>query len=100
MGENTCGNFWEIANKSNFEGESPLEFVGIFGNLKEIDNTWNSTWVCGDMEFLFMCSLMSAEHSKTERYQVEHKKKNSISPRSHASFCLLYKPLTNTKTPA
>jgi len=36
MGENTYGNFWEIANKSNFEGELPLEFVGIFGNLKEI----------------------------------------------------------------
>lgn len=42
------GNFWEwvktpvgifgkiIANRSNFEGELPLEFVGIFGNFKEI----------------------------------------------------------------
>ena len=36
MGENTCGNFWEIANKSNFEGELQLEFEGIFGNVKEI----------------------------------------------------------------
>lgn len=55
MSENTCGNFWEIANKSNFEGELHLEFEGIFGkSQRDIEN---STWVCGDMEFLFMCSL-------------------------------------------
>ena len=35
LGENTCGNFWEFQKKSNFEGELPLEFVGIFGNLKD-----------------------------------------------------------------
>ena len=56
MGEDTCGNFWEIANKSNFEGELLLEFEGIFGNLKEILRIY-STWVCDDMEFLFICSL-------------------------------------------
>ena len=50
----------------------------------------NITWACGDMEFLFECST---------QYQVQHKKRNSISPSNHVSFCLLYKHLTNKKKP-
>ena len=39
MGENTCGNFWEllgIPKNSNFEGELPFKLVGIFENPKKI----------------------------------------------------------------
>ena len=36
MGGNTCENLLSIPKNSNFEGELPLEFVGIFGNPKKI----------------------------------------------------------------
>ena len=48
-------------------------------------NKHNNTWLLGDMEFLFSCSIRYLTRSLRSlvRYRVEHSKGNSISPRAH-----------------
>ena len=43
------------------------------------------TWLLGDMEFLFSCSIQYLTRSLRSlvRYRVEHSNRNSISPRAH-----------------
>ena len=53
----------------------------------------NNTWACIDMEIFFSCSTQYLAHllRSLVRYQVEHRKRNSISTSNHVSFCLLCK---------
>ena len=54
-------------------------FVVSLNELQLIEDT---TWLRGDMKFIFECS--------TVRYRVEHEKRNFISPSNHVLFCLFY----------
>ena len=54
-------------------------FVARLNELQLIEDT---TWLRGDMKFIFECS--------TVRYRVEHEKRNFISPSNHVLFFLFY----------
>ena len=53
----------------------------------------NTTYAREHTEFLFEFSTRYLTGKRSERvwYRVEHEKKNSVSPRAHELFCLLYK---------
>ena len=69
---------------------SNLNKVNFCLLVRSLCNKQNNAWLLGDTEFFFSCAprYLTKERSSLVRYQVEHEKKNSISPRAmyHSLF--------------
>ena len=69
---------WINGNTSSFWNVNKVAFFLL---VRYLENKQNTTWLLGDMEFLFSCATQYLTRLlPCLRYRVEHSKRNSTSP--------------------